>query len=150
MPTVEPLTHDLVERVLRKKNIRFMTDSDGDIKIEYNRDEDSGVAISVWVLFSGNDKTQLQFRTTGDKQIVRAQWSDAIALCNEWNRIKIYPKVYLTTGNDGPGAVADLICELNLDLSTGTFEEFVADQFMLAVASASWFFEWLHKEKGLL
>jgi hypothetical protein len=148
--TVEPLTHDLVERFLRKRNTRFMTDSDGDFKIEYTRDEDSGVEITIWIIFNGKVKDKLQFRGSADKQIGRVRWSEAISLCNEWNRIRLFPKAYLNTRNDGSDEVAGLVCELNLDLSAGTFEEFVQDQYTLAVASTAWFFEWLHKEKRFI
>jgi Putative bacterial sensory transduction regulator len=150
VPTIEPLSHGLIDGILRKRNLRFMTDSDGDFKIEYSRDPDSGVEITVWVLISGKNGNILQFRVYADTVIRRTRWSEAISLCNEWNEKRLWPKVYLYARNPDTDEVARLQCEVNLDLAVGTFAEFVDDQYILAVATASLFFEWLHQEKNFI
>jgi hypothetical protein len=150
VPTIEPLSHKLIDGILRKKNIRFMTDSDGDFKITYSRDPDSGAEITVWIMISGKSGNVLAFRMYADAEIRRTRWSEAIALCNEWNEKRLWPKVYLYAQNPDTDEFARLQCEMNLDLAAGTFEEYVEDQFILSVASASWFFEWLHKEKSFI
>jgi hypothetical protein len=144
----ERLTRELVERVLRKRDVMFLTDSDGDFKIEFGRDDDSGVPVVAWIMFSGKDGAVLQIRTHADREIPRDQWGAAISLCNEWNTERLWPKVYLRPADEAVPAL--LACELNLDLSTGTFVDQVERQLRVAISASFEFFEWLHKEKSFI
>jgi hypothetical protein len=142
----ERLTRELVKRVLRKLDVTFLTDSDGDFKIEFGRNDDSGLPVVAWIMIGGKDV--LQIRTHAEREIPRDQWGTAISLCNEWNTEKLWPKVYLRPADEAIPAL--LICELSLDLSTGTFADQVAYQLRIAISASFEFFEWLHKEKNFI
>jgi hypothetical protein len=136
-----PMDMERVKESLRRLEIRFLTDEDGDV-------------LALWeghsLLFSleGPQETVLVVRARAD-ETVPAEWaSRALASVNEWNRSRRFLRCFVgePEGSGGMPVYADQ----HLHLGPGVHDALLDDMIdCLAVVSCSWV-EWLHDDGALL
>lgn len=105
---VLPLTRERVEAYLRSRDYHFGIDDDGDLYGTWD-----SRFFSFFLL--GKNKEILQVRGQWSKSMPADRYSDVILTINNWNRDRIWPKVY-TRENDG---VLQVYAETSTDLEYG-------------------------------
>lgn len=146
MPSVQTFTQSMIKTYLDGKNLRYLVDNDGDFLVRFSRDEDTGCELSIYFIAAGQKKEIFAIRIDSDREIPKSNWAQVMLLCNEWNREKRWPKVYL---NNKDANTARIVCEEHIDLQTGVHQELLNDYADTAVASAFQFWVWLHKEHNI-
>ena len=103
-----PLARDRVAAYLRSRGYRFVIDAEGDLTGTWDDNR-------FWFLLLGDDDEILQVRGRWRRQLpVEHRRALALAL-NDWNRERIWPKVYV---REEEGALS-LYSEVSVDLERG-------------------------------
>ncbi|HEY6597090.1 MAG TPA: YbjN domain-containing protein [Asanoa sp.] len=105
----EPLTDDLIARVLRGHDYVFTTDSDGDLVGRW----DDNV---IYFFRLGDAGEILQVRTTAARVFTIDDVPRLYAFCNAWNHDKLWPKTFVHVNDDGSARVCG---EVVADLEGG-------------------------------
>ena len=105
----EPLTEDLIARVLRGPGYVFTTDPDGDLVGRW----DDNV---IYIVRLGRSGEILQIRTMAGRVFTIDDVPRLYAFCNSWNHDKLWPKAYVHVGDDGTAGVYG---EVTTDLEKG-------------------------------
>lgn len=148
MGSVETFSPTMVETYLRSRRLAYQRDGDGDFRIAFAYDAELGCALDCWMIVGGRDRQILAFRAVGQRPIPRGEFSRVLALCNEWNRDRRWPKAYLfhRSVDDEPGAI---YLEENIDLAPGIHQELLDDWLDTMRSAAVEFWIWAHREQGL-
>lgn len=145
MNELEPFGPEVIERFLTTHNIRYFRDSGNGFFAIF---EPSG---------PNDDEIQLSFRVEGsasDLYAIRAttatyyppeEWPQLLALVNQWNAERRYPKVYLQF-RPGKG-IATLVAEGQIDCEGGVHQAFLDRFSMIIVHCAFQFFRWLGENR---
>jgi hypothetical protein len=132
---------DRIKEALRRLEIRFLTDEDGDVLALW---EDHSLLFSL----EGPQGTVLVVRARADETVPREWESRALASVNEWNRSRRFLRCFL--GEPEPGGAMPVYADLHLHLGPGVHDALLDDLLdCLAVVSCSWV-EWLHDDGALL
>ncbi|MEV7973068.1 YbjN domain-containing protein [Cellulomonas sp. NPDC089187] len=106
------LTQDRVAAALSSHDYHFRVDDDGDLTGVWNQNR-------FWFFLLGDDKELFQVRGRWHRQLpVEARRSGTLAL-NDWNRDRIWPKLYL---REEQGELA-VYAEVSTDLEHGVTAE---------------------------
>ena len=107
-----PLTRDRVAATLQSRGYHYRVDEDGDLTGVWNDSR-------FWFLLLGEQHEILQVRGRWHRQLpVASRRSVALAL-NDWNRERIWPKLYL---REEEGQLA-VYSEVSTDLEHGVTDE---------------------------
>jgi hypothetical protein len=136
-----PVDMDRIKASLRRLEIRFLTDEDGDVLALW---EDHSLLFSL----EGPQDTVLVVRARAD-EVVPAEWETrALAGANEWNRSRRFLRCFL--GEPEAGGAMPVYADQHLHLGPGIHDALLDDLLdCLAVVSCSWV-EWLHDDGALL
>jgi len=148
MPVVRTFNKELIEAYLRRKNLKFLVDSDGDYRVDYAYDEECGCEMTVWMILGGSKKDIYCVRVNTDKRIAQRDWGKAVLICNQWNKEKRWPKAFLYY-RDAEAEHGDILLEGQIDLEQGIHQELFDDFTNTVIATAFQFWKWAHEEKGL-
>jgi hypothetical protein len=136
-----PMDMERVKDSLRRLEIRFLTDEDGDV-------------LALWeghsLLFSleGPRQTVLVVRARADEMVPMEWESRALAGVNEWNRSRRFLRCFL--GEPEASGAMPVYADQHLHLGPGVHDALLDDMIdCLAVVSCSWV-EWLHDDGALL
>jgi len=149
MPTVQKFSRSMIEKYLKAKNLKFLRDSDGDFRISFAYDEDTGCKLDVWFIAGGPQGDIYYVGVHSDKRIPKSDWGRAVMLCNTWNKERRWPKAYLYVHDPSTDTVGSIRLEEQIDLEKGIHQELLDDFTDTVIASANLFWEWAHKEQGL-
>ncbi|HEV7823390.1 MAG TPA: YbjN domain-containing protein [Mycobacteriales bacterium] len=132
---------DRIKESLRRLEIRFLTDEDGDVLALW---EDHSLLFSL----EGPQSTVLVVRARAD-ETVPVEWeSRALASVNEWNRSRRFLRCFL--GEPESGGTMPVYADQHMHLGPGIHDALLDDLLdCLAVVSCSWV-EWLHDDGALL
>jgi hypothetical protein len=136
-----PVDMKRIKESLRRLEIRFLTDEDGDV-------------LALWeghsLLFSleGPQRTVLVLRARADEMVPMEWESRALAGVNEWNRSRRFLRCFL--GEPEASGGMPVYADQHLHLGPGVHDALLDDLLdCLAVVSCSWV-EWLHDDGALL
>lgn len=148
MPEVEQFNRSMVEKFLRSRNYRFLTDSDGDFILQFAYESDADCKISIHLIAAGENNEIYSLTARSDKSIPKSEWGRVVMLCNTWNRERRWPKSYLYV-DDSSSARGEIFLEESIDLGTGIHQELLNDFTITMIIGANLFWAWLHKEHGI-
>lgn len=110
-----PLTIDRVEAYLRSRGYNVVRDGDGDLTGTWDGDR-------FWFLLLGEREEILQVRGRWHRALPAARRTAALLAVNDWNRERIWPKVYLREEEGGTAVYT----EVSTDLEHGVTDEQLA------------------------
>jgi hypothetical protein len=103
-----PLSRGRIEAYLTRRGYRFLVDEDGDVTGTWDGNR-------FWFLLLGEHAEIVQVRGRWHRTLPVSQRSALLLAANDWNRERIWPKVYLRE-EDG---VLALYSEVSIDLENG-------------------------------
>lgn len=103
-----PLTRGRVAAYLTRRGYRFLVDDDGDLTGTWDGSR-------FWFLLLGDRSEIVQIRGRWHRTLPAAQRSAMLLAANDWNRERIWPKVYM---REEDGQLA-LYSEVSIDLENG-------------------------------
>lgn len=103
-----PLTRDRVATYLAGRGYRYLVDEDGDLTGMWEGSR-------FWFLLLGDHQEILQVRGRWHRTLPVRQRSSVLLAANDWNRERIWPKVYLREEDDELA----LYSEVSVDLEHG-------------------------------
>ena len=112
-PQLAPLGKERIKATLEANNWSYQVDSDGDIGSGW----DDGI---IWFFTYGNQSEILQVRGIWDGKLSPADLPQALEVINEWNRDRLFPKVYARVNDEGQLRV---ISEHTLDYEHGLTDD---------------------------
>lgn len=148
MPTVKQFDRSMIENYLKKKDLNFLRDRDGDFIVNFSYDEDIGCETSVFFMVAGDKNNIYTVQVLPDKVIPKSQWGNALMLCNTWNKERRWPKVFLNIENLENDTTAKIFLQENIDLGEGIHQELLDDYTETVLVAAIEFLKWMHKEKS--
>lgn len=144
MPKIESFSLNMVETYLKRLDLRYMTDSDGDLVVQFGEDDDTGLEYTIFFCHQG-DVYAILF--LADRKFQKAEWGRAVMACNEWNREKRWPKAILYI--DQEKGTGDIRLEGYLDLEHGIHQELLDDFTNYHVMGGASFWDWAYQESKL-
>jgi hypothetical protein len=138
--TAWPLDMTRIEEYLASKDFRFVRDADGDVTGNWDDNR-------FWFMLLGGRQEIVQVRGRWDKPIPLADRSLALHVVNDWNRERIWPKVYLRTEDESLA----LYCEVSADFSAGATDAQLAQLLACGLGTGVQFFATVegHLSEGL-
>lgn len=110
-----PLTRERVADYLRSRGYRFLIDDDGDLTGTWDGNR-------FWFLLLGEHEEILQVRGRWQRQLPLERRRAVALAVNDWNRDRIWPKVYV---REEDGLLA-LYSEVSADLEEGATDVQIA------------------------
>lgn len=124
-----PLSRDRIGDYLLGRGYRFVVDEDGDLTGTWDGSR-------FWFLMLGEQEEILQVRGRWHRTFTLEQRPAVGLAVNDWNRERIWPKVY--TREEGAGLA--LYAEVSVDFEHGATEEQLAQTVSCGLVTASQFF----------
>lgn len=128
-PLPTPVSLARVGNDLARRGYRFRTDDDGDITGTWDGNR-------FWFLLLGDESEILQVRGRWSGTVPDSARPAVLQACNDWNRERIWPKVY--TRAEGGGLA--LYAEVSVDLEQGATDAQLAETVSCGLVTASQFF----------
>ena len=139
--SARPIDMERIKESLRRLEIRFLTDQDGDVLALWE-------GHSLLFRLEGPQETVLVVRARADEAVPPEWEGRALASVNEWNRSRRFLRCFL--GEAESSGSLPVYADLHLHLGPGIHDALLDDLLdCLAVVSCSWV-EWLHDDGGLL
>jgi hypothetical protein len=127
--TTWPLDTARIEEYLVSKGFRFVRDVDGDLTGSWDDNR-------FWFMLLGGRREIVQVRGRWNKPVPLADRSIALHVTNDWNRERIWPKVYLRTEEDSLA----LYCEVSVDFGAGATDAQLAQVLACGLGTGLQFF----------
>jgi hypothetical protein len=124
-----PLTAQRVADDLARRGYRFRTDDDGDITGTWDGNR-------FWFLRLGEDAEILQVRGRWSGSVPEQARGAVLQACNDWNRERLWPKVYARHEDD----TIALYGEVSVDLEHGVTDDQIAETLSCGLVATSQFF----------
>jgi hypothetical protein len=86
-------------------------------------------------------------KVVSDKEIARADWGQALLLCNTWNKDQ-YGRTYLWTEDFDTDDIGRIVCEENISLEHGVHQELFDHFTDNAINRGMLFWKWAHEDEG--
>ncbi|QAY71858.1 YbjN domain-containing protein [Xylanimonas protaetiae] len=128
-PAPAPLTTQRIGDDLTRRGYRFRLDDDGDVTGTWDGNR-------FWFLLLGDHEEILQVRGRWAGNVPPQTRLAVLQAVNDWNRERIWPKVYARDEDDGPG----LYAEVSVDFEHGATDEQLAATVSCGLVTASQFF----------
>lgn len=122
----EPITRERVEAYLRAHQYHFEIDGDGDVTGVWDGNQ-------LWFLLLGEDAEVLQVRGRWHNALGAPNRLSVLRAVNDWNRDRIWPKVYLR--DEEPGLV--LYAEVSVDLEHGATDAQLSQYLGCGIATST-------------
>ncbi len=149
MPTVQRFDRNMIEKHLKARSVKYLRDSDGDFRIEFAYDEDTGCELTVWLIAAGTQNQIYDVLVVSNKRIPKSDWARAIMVCNTWNKEWRWPTAYLYVSDPSTDTTGTIRLEQQIDLEPGIHQELLGDFTDTIITGAFAFWKWAHKEQGL-
>lgn len=110
---LSPLTNELITECLETMELRYFTDSDGDVGANWD-------SFMAYFFRMGERKEILNSRVIVRKKFPVEEQLRLQTFCNDWNRDKLWPKAYVRIAEeDGNPTFAQVCGEVITDLEYG-------------------------------
>lgn len=123
-----PLTANRIAAELSRRDYLFETDDDGDITGIWDGNR-------FWFILMGQQNEVLQIRGRWGTELPPTARSAALRAINDWNRDRIWPKVYLRDEGD-----LAIYTEVSVDFDPGATDAQLADTIACGLVTAAQFF----------
>jgi hypothetical protein len=123
-----PLTTERVAAELARRDYLFQTDDDGDLTGLWDGNR-------FWFILMGQDKEVLQVRGKWGQHLPPAAREAALHAINDWNRDRLWPKVYLRDEDE-----VAIYTEVSVDFEPGATDAQLADTIACGLVTATQFF----------
>ena len=133
------VTRDRVGACLTFNDYRFTIDNDGDLSSLLDGNP-------LWFMLMGATKEILQVRGRSSAPIASTNRIAVLRTANDWNRDRIWPKVYV---RDADGALG-IFTELSVDLTGGVTDAQLIQHLSCAIATAGLAFKAISEAFGHL
>jgi hypothetical protein len=125
----EPMTSQRVGDDLARRGYRFRVDDDGDVTGTWDGNR-------FWFLLLGDHEEILQVRGRWAGNVPARTRLAVLQAVNDWNRERIWPKVYVREEDDGLAVYA----EVSVDFEHGATDNQLAATVSCGLVTASQFF----------
>lgn len=126
-----PLTNELITQALSTMDLKYFTDSDGDVGATWDD-------FIVYFFRMGEQEEILNIRVIIHRKFPVEDVLRLQTFCNDWNRDKLWPKAYVRVGEqDGRPVEAQVIGEVVTDLEYGVALAQVRQLISCAVGTGS-------------
>ncbi len=146
MAVIEPFGHPMIKAYLKARDVRYLTDQDGDFLVQFAAEDAIDVGIQIRLMVTGEEQDIYSLAAIGDRQFRQPEWRDCILSCNEWNRDRRWPKAYFQERDDDRGLI---VLDAHFLLGPGLHQELFNTFTDSVLAGAFQFWEWLLNEKEL-
>lgn len=124
--TPTPLSRDRIAQYLDRHDYHYEVDNDGDLTGLWDGNQ-------LWFLLMGDETEILQVRGRWHDSISMTRRLSALRTINDWNRDRVWPKVYLR--EEGPGL--SLYAEVSFDLEHGVTDSQLHQYLECAVVTST-------------
>ncbi|PFG42813.1 putative sensory transduction regulator [Isoptericola jiangsuensis] len=124
-----PLRAERIGDELVRRGYRFRTDDDGDLTGTWDGNR-------FWFLLLGEDAEILQVRGRWAGTLPDTARPAVLQACNDWNRERLWPKVYARAEDEGLA----LYGEVSVDLEHGVTDDQIAETLSCGLVTTSQFF----------
>ncbi|GGB97350.1 YbjN domain-containing protein [Cellulomonas carbonis] len=124
-----PLDRARVEAYLTGRGYRIAVDEDGDLTGTWDGNR-------FWFILSGERDEILQVRGRWQRTLPATRRTSALLAVNDWNRERIWPKVYLRDEEDGTA----LYTEVSVDLEHGVTDDQLGQLVACGLGTGAQFF----------
>lgn len=145
---VQKFDRSMIEAYLQERDFKYLTDRDGDFRLDFVYDEETDCEPSVWFITEGEENEIFVMRGLSNKRIRKEDWEKATNLCNEWNQKRRWPKAYLNV-REPEESTASIHLEFQIDLEHGIHQDLLNSMAATFLASSFNFWRWLHQEQGM-
>ncbi len=149
MAAVQRFDHSMIERYLRARSLKFLRDSDGDFIVQFSYNDEMGCSVDMYLMVQGQQKDIYSVWGVSDRRIPKNDWGKAIMLCNEWNKLRRWPKAYLYVKDPATDTTGSIRLEYQIDLEEGIHQELFDDFTSSGIDGTFAFWKWAHQEQGL-
>ncbi|MCA1595381.1 MAG: YbjN domain-containing protein [Chloroflexi bacterium] len=141
MPTVQPVTREVLVEYLKRNEIEFQTDDEGNLALDFDDQFPEVCPVDIWLILDTEEGVLFKVFALVDVAIPEAAWDSAIGLCNAWNSESPWPTAYLLATEAGTGE-ASIHFERSIDLTTGIHAELLDDFISQTIGAIVAFAEW--------
>lgn len=134
-PAPQPLSHDRITAVLDARDMRYAVDDDGDIGGYWD-------GHLFYFFRMGGDQEYLQTRGRWNRKVGVDQMDRVVAVVNEWNASKLWPKGYVRSEDGFVGVYA----EHTVDYEHGVTDEQIDLHLACGITTALSLFEHLDEQ----
>jgi hypothetical protein len=128
---LQPLTNELITHALNAMELKYFTDSDGDVGATWDD-------FIVYFFRMGEQEEILNIRVIIHRKFPVEDVLRLQTFCNDWNRDKLWPKAYVRVAEqDGQPVEAQVIGEVVTDLEYGVALAQVRQLISCAVGTGS-------------
>ena len=117
MPVIKTFDRGMLENYLKTNKLHFLRDEQGGFTVNFGHKEEIGGEFSISLSIEGDSIYHIL--SMSRKEIPKAQWSEAIMLCNTWNKERRWPKVFLHVNNPETDITAMFVAEESINLTQG-------------------------------
>lgn len=121
-----PVSRERIAEYLNRNEYHFEVDNDGDLTGVWDGNQ-------LWFLLLGADAEVLQVRGRWHNTLGIPNKLGALRAINDWNRDRIWPKVYLR--DEDPGPV--LYAEVSVDLEHGVTDAQLTQYLSCGIATSN-------------
>jgi Putative bacterial sensory transduction regulator len=144
---VEPFTGSMTKTYLDGVNLQYLVDSAGDYLVRFTPADDRPCEVEVWLLAEGTERNILNVQTRTSVRFAQDKLGDALLACNEWQKIKRWPKAYVLV--DEATATSRIILEFQIPLEKGIHQELFSDVTGWMITTSLEFWKWAHIERQI-
>lgn len=145
--TLPPFRPTMIEAHLRQHNLKFYCGDDQSFLFEMETPH--GYDVRVVIACEGSLGQVCAVRVSANAQIPRVGWGRVAFACNEWARMKRWPRAFLDISDATASASAELCTDGHHDFEHGATQEQVDLFLNQVIAAAIEFFAWAKNEKKL-
>jgi hypothetical protein len=148
MATVEPFHRGMIETWVKSLKLPYLTDSDGDISLDWPAGDTIPCDLRFLFMAEGDPLGIYAIRIMSYKEYPREEWGRVLLACNEWNKLRRWPKAYLNVIDDTDDT-AWIRLEYDLPLHEGVHQDLINDVSGAMLGGTFGFWEWAVKEQSL-
>jgi Putative bacterial sensory transduction regulator len=148
MPTVVPIDQSLIANYIKSRGWRYLTDSDGDMLVNFSADAETD-EWSVYFMLTGQNKDIYQLSIQSRKTYPKSQWPQIVLVCNEWNKNRRWPRAYLDIPDKEGVTETHVILDTCIDFEKGVHQELFEDFTNTILSGAMRFWKWAREEHGM-
>ena len=144
---LQPFAPAMIEAHLRQHGLKFYRGDDQSFLFEMETPH--GYDLRVHIACEGTSNQVCAVRVSANAEVPRASWGRAAFACNEWARLKRWPRAFLDIEDATASASAELSADGHHDFEHGATQQQVNLFLNQVIAAAIEFFAWAKTEKKL-
>jgi tetratricopeptide (TPR) repeat protein len=121
-PIVYRFERELIKTYLKKNEMKYLQDSEGDFVLKFDYDPQINCELTVYLMVSGKNQNIYSISIRSNKRIPREKWNDAFFICNQWNLHSRWPSAFFVIRNE-EDKYGFIVLEYHLDLEAGIHQQ---------------------------